>query len=797
MTMVIVLNSHMVLLWAQQQAPSIGYMFPPGGQRGSSRSVILGGYDWTPDTQVFVHGEGFQLVLDGQPGPVIVPEPPYWFGKKARRSPFLMPRETLATLTIPANAKPGSYRWQVANANGASATGRFVVSELREVLERRESQLAQDLSGLPLVVSGQIKGIEEVDRYRVTAGNDGLMTLSLQTASIGSPLNAVVEVRDEAGSLVADGADTQGNDLQITFTTKADQPYLIRVYDLDFRGNRAFVYRLAVREGPGLVSAIPAAGRSGEQREVQFLGIGIASGSAKLESLTRRISFPSLETFAREPASFQTEIDTAFGESTPLELWVTEWSEMVEPQGANEQQRVLSPPFAVTGALNQRYGKDQYWFDAVKDELWTIDLRAAARWNQLDVAFSIHDSDGKELIRSDDSVGTTDAVLEWKVPADGRYQVTVHDISGNSGHATSTYRLAMYPAIPDFSISGPEFVNLPLGGKSTLDLKVNRYGGFDGEIELRVEELPSGITVTEPMLIPPGKKAHKLEFNATSDAGSDAFVLKLAAEANIDQHHRKIELSPVLLAIQMKPPFTIDAEGKNDVTKWPRGSTFPAPVLIQREDDFDGEIMLEMAARQGRHRQGIRGPELSIPPTSDRVLYPVFLPEWLETTRTSRMVVNGVAKLKDPTGKTRYLSTKLQTRIGFLPTGAMLKIDCPTPEIEVEQGATATIPVTLNRANGLDGPVVIDFSGESPKVDIFHLESIRVDDPGESGIAVPIDIAMDTPIGPHTLNVRATVLQNGLFPTISETKVLVLVRSSSNRFVKDKPSRGLVEIDSE
>lgn len=36
-----------------QHPPAIGYMFPPGGQAGQTIEVILGGYDWTPDMQLF------------------------------------------------------------------------------------------------------------------------------------------------------------------------------------------------------------------------------------------------------------------------------------------------------------------------------------------------------------------------------------------------------------------------------------------------------------------------------------------------------------------------------------------------------------------------------------------------------------------------------------------------------------------------------------------------------------------------------------------------------------------------
>lgn len=36
-----------------QHPPAIGYMFPPGGQAGQTIEVMLGGYDWTPDMQLF------------------------------------------------------------------------------------------------------------------------------------------------------------------------------------------------------------------------------------------------------------------------------------------------------------------------------------------------------------------------------------------------------------------------------------------------------------------------------------------------------------------------------------------------------------------------------------------------------------------------------------------------------------------------------------------------------------------------------------------------------------------------
>ena len=109
-------------------------------------------------------------------------------------------------------------------------------------------------------------------------------------------------------------------------------------------------------------------------------------------------------------------------------------------------------------------------------------------------------------------------------------------------------------------------------------------------------------------------------------------------------------------------------------------------------DGFDSEIVLVMSAKNGRHRQGIWGPEFVVPSGVERILYPVFLPEWLETTRTSRMILNGVAKVNDPQGNSRYSVSRIKSRIGFIPEGALLKISSDITELETTPLAPFEIP---------------------------------------------------------------------------------------------------------
>src|SRR5262245_14034996 len=118
-----------------QLAPEAGYVFPAGGKAGTTVEVKLGGYDWTPDMQFFTLDRRVKLEVLGPPGEIIIPPPPYWFGPRSKAPSMPLPREVPARFILPADLPPGLVRWQAANANGATATGMFVVGTGVEVVE--------------------------------------------------------------------------------------------------------------------------------------------------------------------------------------------------------------------------------------------------------------------------------------------------------------------------------------------------------------------------------------------------------------------------------------------------------------------------------------------------------------------------------------------------------------------------------------------------------------------------------------------------------------------------------------
>ncbi len=755
-----------------QQPPSIGYVNPPGGSAGQTLEVLLGGYDWTPDIQVFVLDPRVTFEILAPPGPVIVPEPPYWIGGTLRRA-FPLPRETRARLTIPAEIPEGIVRWQAVNANGASKTGRFMVGHGTEIVEIAGLEGSQQLSSLPVTVSGQITKIEEVDRFCFTTDRNGLMNCSVVTHAIQSPLHAVVKVRNEVGRLVADWADTEAQDCSLTFPTKAGRQYTVSIHDVDFRGNRSFVYRLSLTDRPRIIAAIPAAGRRGETRPIEFVGYGVATGKAKLESLTREVEFPMDE----QISAFLYQLETAHGTASPFELLLSDLEQTVEPSEESADAPRLNFPGSVTGTIEGTFDEDRYLVNGKKDDVWVLSLEAARLGSPLDVVLSILDPAGKEIARNDDLPETTDAGLQFTVPADGTYQLGVADVSGKSGNRGSTYRLTLTKALPDFTLSLPELVNVPIGDKASLEIKATNVVGLNVPISISVTGLPTGVTVENDLSIPAGKTSLGIELTATAEFSVHASLVTIAGTASIDKTQVIHRAGSVLVATTLKPPFSIEGERKNDVTKWPRGTTFPAPVMIERSEEFDGEIVLEMASAQSYHRQGIHGPELVVPSGVERILYPIFLPEWLETSRTSRMVVNGVAKVTDPQGNVRYSVSRLKDRLGFLPVGALLKISSDVNELQVNQGEPFEIPLTIHRAHQLMEPTRLELLAKEPLYNLLSADSVIIPADQSSTQFRVIPTAGSQLAGNHKLTIRATVMKDGKYPIVSETSLLVFVET--------------------
>ncbi len=786
-----------------QKAPGLGYVYPPAIRAGQTADVQIGGYDFTVDLQWFVGDDRAGLEILSEPGDYHLTPPPYWHGPRASMPSPPVPREVSGRIVTASDAKEGFVRCQVANASGSSSTALFYVSRTNEITESRSRDLPQVLPALPVSVSGRLSRLTEVDRYRFTAAESGTVTASLMARPFGSDLNGVLQVRDTSGQVIADYADTEGIDGEITFATKAGEDYTVCLNDVDFRGDRAYVYRLSFLTGPRVVSTIPAAGQRGTEREVQFHGIGLASGQNFMESVTAVVRFPT------DPMSSEHThlLQTAVG-SVPVKIPLSDVPEMVLSSSSDAVQVVvtetsagvsesLSAEFplpagsvAITGTILPDESERRFSWPVQADEHWLLKLESLSFGGDLDMAIEVLKPDGTRLAENDNAAGTgtTDSELEIHSGKEsGTYTVIVRSHSMPITNARNIFRLLVQKSDPDFLLTSAQQISLPLGGDVTLSVQATRRGGFDSEIVLTAEGLPAGVSMEGDWKIPAGQTEAKVKLKAAADAAVVASVIHLFGTAPLkEQSVRRpvmasvdsgpaaaagLQTGELLLAMTMPAPFEIqvvDRERQRDVH---RGTTYLAELKIVRQEGFQGDISIEMSAQQDRQRMGMRGPILNVPAGETTAWYPVFLPEWLSTDLTRRIVVHGVAAISDPKGNRRYVTKAADARITMIMEGALLKLAADTTDVTAKRNTVVEIPITALRSSKLPLPAKIELLVPAEAEGLIRAEPLTLD-AAQSSAVVRVSVGdSDLLQGKWEMTIQSTILQDNRWPVVSQAVV--------------------------
>jgi hypothetical protein len=101
---------------------------------------------------------------------------------------------------------------------------------------------------------------------------------------------------------------------------------------------------------------------------------------------------------------------------------------------------------------------------------------------------------------------------------------------------------------------------------------------------------------------------------------------------------------PLLVGVGLQAPFKV--VGDYDLRLAPRGTVFRKRYKVER-NGYAGPLEVRLADRQARHLQGVTGPVLRLAPGVEEFEYPVTLPPWMETGRTSRACIMAIGKVVD------------------------------------------------------------------------------------------------------------------------------------------------------
>ena len=215
------------------------------------------------------------------------------------------------------------------------------------------------------------------------------------------------------------------------------------------------------------------------------------------------------------------------------------------------------------------------------------------------------------------NAGSSDALGQFELPEDGRYRIRLTDLFGGTRNdPDSRYRMVVRKASPDFALVGwalhmglrngdrnalSKPIALRGGAVMPLEIVAVRRDGFDGEIQLAMENLPEGVTATG-LKIAAGKTRGIMLVSADPTAPRGLEMAKLLGRATING-------------------LDVRRECKFASMKWPvtnAKSEIPAPRLVDEIPVSVGGVDqagLSIAASEDKVWEAKVGQKLAIPLT--------------------------------------------------------------------------------------------------------------------------------------------------------------------------------------
>ncbi len=288
-----------------QREPHIGYVYPAGGQQGTTLEVKIGGQYLDGVSEAYISGTGIEAAVIKHTKPLTQKQANELRTRlrelqKDRNNPGVATeitelRKKLATFNRNANpaiaetvtlniaiapdAKPGKHQLRLMTTLGLSNPMTFCVDQLPEFREGQNEAEQTDVT-LPAIVNGQILP-GEVDRFRFQAQRGQSLVIVARARSLIPYLadavpgwfQATLGLYDANGVEVAYDDDYRFNpDPVLHFKVPRDGEYVLEIKDAIYRGREDFVYRIAIGELPFVTSIFPLGGAADVRTTVKVKG---------------------------------------------------------------------------------------------------------------------------------------------------------------------------------------------------------------------------------------------------------------------------------------------------------------------------------------------------------------------------------------------------------------------------------------------------------------------------------------------------------------------------------------------
>lgn len=749
---------------ATEAAPSVGWIFPAGGQRGTAVTMTVAGDNL--DQLVGVYTTGTGLKAEALPG--TTPLPPLLATTKPGEKPAAPDAKKFRQfrVAIAPDAPLGRQELRVFDKTGASNPRYFQVGDQPEIIEREPNDdSAGQTVPIPVVVNGRIQENSDVDVYtfrgkkgqRIVGEVYGLRSLGM----IGdSWLKGYMELRDGAGKVLAANEGYYRWDPMIDYTLPADGDYSFAFRDLMYRGAPSAVYRLAIGELPRATAMFPAGGRRGSTAEVTFAGDNLGPKPVRTITIPADAPLEPRDERLQTPSGWTNPLPFAVGDLPEVREW--------EPNDDWKQAMPVTPPVVINGRIDRPGDVDSFRFKAPKGQRLVIEVLARRAESPMDPVLRLRDAEGS-LIQENDDARDRDSRIERTFDTAGDFIVQVRDLDDRSGEAF-VYRLMIAPPRPDFSlVATPDKPLVGAGGTAALDIQVKRTDGFDGDVAVGMTDLPPGLTATRA-LIRKGKDRGRITVTAPDNMPVQALALHVIGEAAIGgRQERRLAGTEETYNIQ-GTAFTRDLIGPIATI----GAPVPVALTVEPATlTLKGGESATLTVKARRRPEG--APPRSGGPGEITVKLP-NLPDGV--TVEPAKIAAGAAEAKvtlkadaDARAAAVNLVATGETKLGEAsvtatsPAFALELVEAPgfsiaalePKQLTVTQGSKAEFSFTLKavRLGGFDGPIDLEWSFPATK---STLPAGRLE-PGQAQTRVALKLPPDLPAGmaEAKLTAKATV----------------------------------------
>ncbi len=393
----------------------------------------------------------------------------------------------------------------------------------------------------------------------------------------------------QTGRRLAFSRGAARRDALLDVTLPADGDYFLRIIDQVYGGSVDHFYRLTITTGPYIDFALPPAGVAGSNTQVTLFGrnlpggqpAGVSVDGRPLEKVAVSVTVPgdaentqaadNLGAIQGGVDAFSYVWNTPAGNANPLTLFVAPAPVGLEqePNDTPAQANKITVPAEIAGQFQASRDVDFFTFDAKAQEVYWIEAFGDRHGSLADPYITLDrvtkDDKGVETVQritAQDDTGVNlipnvfetlsdDPAFQFVVPADGTYRLTIRDRYYESrGDARMVYRLSIRKEAPDFKVVVlPEApladnnttaatypANLRKGENFSCRVIAFRRDGYNGAIDVTVENLPPGITC-KGTSIGPGQTNATIVFSANEDAADGTFgFAKIVAKARIEDN---------------------------------------------------------------------------------------------------------------------------------------------------------------------------------------------------------------------------------------------------------------------